>query len=171
VAKAWAAVTLFFLLGFSAANLTLFRLRHDVYEETRPIFDAVARSLETHACGRDDTLFVWGFAPMFYTASRLPPASRFVVPQARLMGFIPGSSARLPPAAPETSDPALWDLLMQDLERNHATFILDTSWSGFHRWNRFPVSDYPRLASYLRQKYEQVDAVDGVVVYRRRGCG
>jgi hypothetical protein len=61
-----------------------------------------------------------------------------------------------------------WDLLLADLERNRASFILDTSPSGLHRWNHFPLAAFPRLDAYVRDRYELATQVDGVRVYRRR---
>jgi hypothetical protein len=59
---------------------------------------------------------------------------------------------------------------MDDLERNRATYVLDTTRSGIHGWESFPVSAYPRLSRYLASGFERVDAVGGVEIWRRRGC-
>ena len=40
-------------------------------------------------------MFVWGYAPPFYYYARqhgdIRPASRFIIPQASLSGFVPGN--------------------------------------------------------------------------------
>jgi hypothetical protein len=117
------------------------------------------------------TLFVWGYAPGFYYhLPELRPASRFVVPQSTLTGYVAGNTAS---ARGEIDGRGFireshWDLLLADLERNRASFILDTSPSGLHRWNHFPLAAFPRLDAYVRDRYELATQVDGVRVYRRR---
>jgi hypothetical protein len=61
-------------------------------------------------------------------------------------------------------------LLLEDLERSSATYVLDLAPSGFHRWDRFPLTTFPALLDLLRREYEIAGAVDGVVIHRRRGC-
>jgi hypothetical protein len=58
----------------------------------------------------------------------------------------------------------------RDLERSRATYVLDLAPSGFHRWDRFPLTTFPELLDVVRREYERVGVVRGVVVHRRRGC-
>jgi hypothetical protein len=159
-------------LGFTAANAVIYFGPFDVHAEARPLYRLVASRLEGDACFRGATLFVWGYAPMFYVASGLPPATRFVVPQASLTGYVAGNTG----SAVGTVDTrgrivsGHWDLLMNDLEARPPTYILDTSPSGLYRWNRHPITEFPRLEGYVRARYELVDAVGGIRIYRRRGC-
>jgi hypothetical protein len=164
------AYTLAVLIGFTAANHLLHRVRTDVYEETSPLYAPVREALQREPGFEGGTLFVWGYAPGFYYhLPELRPASRFIVPQATLTGYVAGNTAS---ARGEVDTRAWilethWDLLLDDLERHQATFILDTSPSGLHRWNHFPLHRFPRLEAYVRAHYRAVAQTGGVVIYRR----
>jgi hypothetical protein len=158
----WPAIL---LTGFTAANAYLYLVRDDVYTETRPVFSRVAARLRENRCFGESGLFVWGFAPMFYTETALPVGSRFLLVGFSLVGYVSGSQApdeRLVQA--EHSD---W--LMADLEQNRPTYVLDTARAGLGRWG-FPLERSPRLAAFVAGAYERLDVVDHVVVYRRRDC-
>jgi hypothetical protein len=166
---AWAAVA---LVGFSLANAVLYFGRTDVYEETDPAFRRVAARLQRDACHEGASLFVWGFAPMLYYHAGLPVATRFVMPQASLTGYVPGNDAS---RGSELNTRALvrpqhWDWLMQDLAARRPAYVLDTAPAGIHGWNSYPMAAFPRLAELVGRDYERLDAVDGVHIYRRRGC-
>ena len=153
------------LVGFTAANAYLYLVRDDVYTETRPVFARVAARLREDRCFGEGGLFVWGFAPMFYTETGLPVGSRFLLVGFSLVGYVSGSQApdeRLVRAEH-------WDWLMADLEQNRPTYVLDTARAGLGRWG-FPLERNPRLAAFLAGAYEHLDVVDHVVVYRRRDC-
>jgi hypothetical protein len=62
-----------------------------------------------------------------------------------------------------------WDWLMSDLARRPPSFLLDTAAAHLSRWSA-PLDRYPRLSSWVASRYEPIDRIDGVVVYRRRGC-
>jgi hypothetical protein len=81
-------------------------------------------------------------------------------------------SAHLRHAVPPSSsiDPRDRRLLLGDLERSRATYVLDLAPSGFHRWDRFPLTTFPELLDVVRREYERVGVVRGVVIHRRRGC-
>jgi len=169
VALAWPLVV---LAGFTAANLVLYRAPVGVYQETSPVFERVASRLREDPCFAAGPLFVWGYAPQFYAEAGLPPASRFVVPQASLTGYVPGNRAS---RSGKIDTSALvreehWDLLMTDLERTQPAFVLDTAPAGLYGWNRYPLTDFPRLDHFVRSGYRAVADVDGVWVWRRRGC-
>jgi hypothetical protein len=166
VALAWPLVV---LVGFTVANTLLYRGSANVYEETLPVFERVATRLREDPCFGKGSLFVWGFAPQFYAEAGLAPASRFVVPQASLTGYTPGRR----PGQVDTRGLVReehWDLLMTDLERDPPVFVLDTSPAGLHGWDRYPMRDSPRLDAFVRSGYRTVADVDGVWVWRRRGC-
>lgn len=171
-ARLFLAATLFLLLGFSMANTVLYRAS-DVYPEARPIYAATAARLRQDPCFADASLFVWGYAPMFYAASGLRPASRFVIPQASLTGYVAGNtaSARGEVDTRAAIDPAHWDLLMSDLQARPPTYLLDTSPSGLYRWNHQPLGRFPRLEAFVSAGYERIDGPEGVHIHRRRGCG
>jgi 4-amino-4-deoxy-L-arabinose transferase-like glycosyltransferase len=168
-AVAWPLVL---LVGFTVANTVLYRGSARIYEETLPVFESVATRLREDPCFGRGPVFVWGFAPQLYAEAGLPPASRFVVPQASLTGYVPGRRAR-EPGATDTAPLVRsdhWDLLMMDLERRPPVFVLDTSPAGLHGWDRYPMRDFPRLDRFVRSGYRTVADVDGVWIWRRRGC-
>jgi 4-amino-4-deoxy-L-arabinose transferase-like glycosyltransferase len=169
VAVAWPVVL---LLAATAANLALYHGPWRVYEETRPVFRRVGERLRADPCYGKGPLFVWGFAPQVYAEAGLRPASRFVVPQASLAGYVPGNRAS---RTGDVDTSALvrqehWDLLMGDLERAGPAFVVDTAPSGLHGWDRYPLADFPRLEGFVRSGYDAVGVVDGAWIWRRKGC-
>jgi hypothetical protein len=171
------ASTLVLATGFAAANAWLYLGDSGVYRETDPVYRSVAERLEADECFPGSRLFVWGWAPGFYYEAGLRgarPASRFaVMAQAGLTGYVPGNpdGARRRESDEPVPAPAHWDWLIGDLERTRATYVLDTAPAGLYRWNRYPLHDYPRLDRYVAERYERIDEVSQVRVYRRRGCG
>ena len=119
-------------------------------------------------------LFVWGWAPGFYYEAGLRgarPASRFaVLAQAGLTDYVPGNPDGTRRRGPRAPAPAHWDWLMADLERTRPAYILDTSPAGLYRWDRYPLRDHPRLERLVGERYERIDDVARVSVYRRLGC-
>ncbi len=166
----WSALM---LVGFTLANAYLYLGGTRVYGERNPVFRKVAARLQRDTCAADATMFVWGYAPVFYYHADIPPASRFIVlAQSGLTTYISGNlgSVRGETPAQNVVEPTHWDWLMEDLEARRATFILDTAPAGIFRWNRYPLEEYPRLASYVRDHFELVDEIDGVRIYRRKDC-
>jgi hypothetical protein len=166
---AWSGMV---LVGFTVSTAVLYREGSQVYGETRPVFERVARRLRGDACFEGASLFVWGYAPPFYYRARLPPASRFVVmAPARLTRYVAGSleSVRGWAIGGEIV-PRHWDWLMADLERSRATYIVDAAPTGLWHWDHFPLGDQPRLQAYVADRYDRLDTVDAAVIYRRRGC-
>lgn len=167
--KVFIAYTLFILIGFTIANAFLYFGRTQVYRETDPVFRTVSERLRKDKCSSGASLFVWGYAPAFYYYSRLQPASRFVVlSQSGLTTYMSGNLDKTTGVQPVNT--RSWDFLMSDLEKNRATYILDTSPADIYRWNRYPLKEYPRLDQYVRNHYDRLDEIDGVVLYRRRDC-
>jgi hypothetical protein len=152
-------------LGFATANAWLVLARDDVVEDTFPLHRDVAAFLREDACYPGASVFVWGLAPRLYVETGLRPASRFVLPQESVSGH---QSGRRAPAS--SIDQADRRLLLEDLERSSATYILDLAPSGFHRWDRFPLTTFPALLDLVHRQYEIAGVIDGVVIHRRRGC-
>ncbi|HET9271816.1 MAG TPA: hypothetical protein VFO31_26745, partial [Vicinamibacterales bacterium] len=154
-------------VGTTVANLyVLSRLR--AIEQRRPVFADVTQRLRADPCFDGARLFVWGFAPELYYFSGLRPASRFVVPAYTVSGYEPGNpDAR---GAEELIREDHWALLIGDLERNRATYILDTAGSGVHRWRPFPIHRFPHLLALVKREFTLTDTVDGVAIYRRTSC-
>jgi 4-amino-4-deoxy-L-arabinose transferase-like glycosyltransferase len=167
---AWSVVA---LVGFMLSTVVLYSGHAGVYREIDPVFARVGTRLRSDPCAEGGSLFVWGYAPVFYYHARMPAASRFVVlAQARLTGYVSGNLASVRGEQPVTglAEPRHWDWLMDDLERRRATFILDTAPAGIFRWNHYPMSEYPRLQEYVDRHFTLVDVVDRVHIYRRNGC-
>jgi hypothetical protein len=162
---AWAAVL---LVGFTAANGYLYLGRNDVYLETSPVFRRTAERLREDRCFGEGPLFVWGFAPMFYTETRLPAASRFVLVGFSLVGYVSGN--REARAGEGLVSPRHWDWLLADLARRPPTYVLDTAAARLGRWG-FPLEGERRLAAFVAASYEPLAVVDHVRIYRRRTCG
>lgn len=158
---------------FTLANLYLYYGNSGMYRETDPVFKRVAQRLRQDSCYAGGSLFVWGYTPLYYHA-QLKPASRFaVLSQGGLTGYISGNLERVQSKKPVEQSPQgdNWDILMSDLEKNQATYIVDTSPAGIYRWDRYPIRDFPRLQQYLEDHYDAFDNIEGVVLYRRRNCG
>jgi hypothetical protein len=66
---------------------------------------------------------VWGFAPMFYTESRLPAASRFLHVGFTLVGYVSGN--RDAAAGEALVTPEHWSWLLSDLTGRRPTYMLD----------------------------------------------
>jgi hypothetical protein len=164
------------LVGFTVSTAVLYSDAlpgRRVHRETDPVFRHVAERLRSDPCFEGATLFVWGYAPIFYYETRLPPASRFVVlSQSRLTGYVSGNFASLEARGPDAPGvvPRHWDWLFEDLERHRATYVLDTAPAGIYHWDRYPLADFPRLNDYLAAHYEDAGTVDRVRLYRRRAC-
>lgn len=139
------------------------RIGHQV--ERRPVFAAVATRLKADACYPGARLFVWGYAPTFYTAADLLPASRFLYVDNTLVGHVSGHRE----LRPDLIRPDHWDLLMGDLARTRPTFIVDAADAHLSRW-RVPMHRHPRMRAFVDAGYEATAVVDGAVIYRRRGC-
>jgi hypothetical protein len=172
----FAASALAIMLAFQALNASLYLDGWHVYRETDPVYRKTVARLARDPCFRGSRLFVWGWAPAFDYLAGLAgarPAARFVaMGQSGLTGYVPGNLGSVRRRAPGEADPAPahWDWLMEDLERSRATYVVDTAPAGIFRWDRYPIADYPRLHAYLQERFQFLDSVDGVTVYRRHGC-
>jgi hypothetical protein len=171
-ARVWAASTFALLAGFTVAGAFMYFGQAPLAEEAKPVFPAVADRLKVDPCYEGGSLFVWGYAPLFYYDTDLALGSRFMFPEATLVGYVPGN----PDTAYGRVDtrryvrPEHWDLLMHDLETKRPTYILDTSAAGIHHWRRFPLERFPRLAGFVEANYGWIDSVQRVGIYRRKGC-
>jgi hypothetical protein len=174
--RGFLVATLALFACFQVANAYLYLGGARVYRETAGVYRALTARLRADPCFPEARLFVWGHAPAFYYEAGLEgvrPAARFAaMAQARLTPYVAGHLGSVRRRAPGDPDPAPahWDLLMEDLERSRATYVLDTAPAGLYRWNHYPVADYPRLDAYLGERYDLIDTVERVRIHRRRGC-
>ena len=134
-------------------------------QETRPVFDRVAERLKRDPCYQGARLFVWGYAPMFYTASDLLPASRFLYVDTTLVGHV-SAHDRL---QPELIRPDHWEQLMSDLSRHPPAFVLDAAGARLARWS-VPMSRHSRMQTFVQSRYDPLVVTDRVIIYRRHGC-
>ncbi len=171
-AKLVLAYSLASLIGFGVANSILYLSGHQFrWEEYSTEYRKVADILRTDACFKGASMFTWGPGPMFAYAADLPLATRFALPYSTICGYVPGNwairSGRV--KATDVIRPEHWDQLMGDLERNRATYIIDGA-RAFKNWKAFPVENFPRMVDYIDARYELIDTVGAVRVFRRRGC-
>lgn len=167
-ARVFIAYTAGVWLLFAAINIALYHPDVRVYRERSPVFEQVADRLRNDPCYSGGSIFVWGYTPLYYYAG-LRPASRFaVLPQSGLTGYVSGNLESV--NSMQFVRQEHWKILIADLEKNRATFIVDTSPARIYRWDRYPVRDFPLLQKYLQDHYEPFDTVDDIVLYRRLGC-
>lgn len=156
------------LLLFTGVNAYLYFGDSHVYRERDPVYRNVAERLQLDPNYSNATLFVWGYAPAFYYYAELKPASRFVVMgQARLTGYVSGNLGSVNENSRQ-GVPLHWDWLMSDLEKNKATYILDTSPAAIYRWDHYPLEKFPRLKTYVDKNYQRLDEIESVMIYVRR---
>ena len=118
-------------------------------------------------------MFVWGSAPIFYYQADLPPASRFFFPEFPLVSLYAGNrhaTQRHARSRVRDRRGRHWRWLMADLRQSRPTYILDTAPAHLKMWEYFPLRDYPQLEHFVNRRYDQLDVIDGVQLYRRRGC-
>lgn len=100
----------------------------------------------------EDYLFVWGFATEFYVYAQRRPATRFVYCN-MLTGLIPWENYTAP-STDYAIIPGSWDQCMADLAQHPPVYVLDTSPADHHLYGKYPIDQYPRLATWLHQHYQ-----------------
>jgi 4-amino-4-deoxy-L-arabinose transferase-like glycosyltransferase len=137
----------------------LVRFNHDIHN--------IATYIDAHT-SPDDPIFVWGFKPEIYYASKRPLASRYLsfVP---LTGWTHGM-----PASADFSAQSQWvlgrKLLLADLEASRPPYIIDMA--SVHDFGmNHAMENYPDLRAYLHNHYKQesiYSAGDNTALYYRR---
>jgi hypothetical protein len=160
------------LLGFSIANGVIYLSgREFPWEEHSKLYDRVAARLKSDRCRPGASLFSWGPEALFLYRADVAAASRFIGPHPTICGLIPGNwavrSGQM--RATDVIRRDHWDQLLGDLERSRATYFLDAS-EAFRNWNAFPLGDFPRMRDFVRAHYEPLGTIDGVRIFRWRGC-
>jgi Dolichyl-phosphate-mannose-protein mannosyltransferase len=137
----------------------LARFNRDIYN--------IAGYVDAHT-QPEDPIFVWGFKPEIYYASKRPLASRYLsfVP---LTGWTHGM-----PAALDFSEQSQWvlgrKLLLDDLERSKPRYIVDMA-SVHDLGMNHAMENYPDLRAYLHNHYQResiYSAGDNTAIYYRR---
>jgi 4-amino-4-deoxy-L-arabinose transferase-like glycosyltransferase len=153
--------TLFWILRFNHASFLEKFPDDDIYVQ-----EQVGLHLK-EISHPDEKIFVWGFATGIYFHSKLKPMSRFLWSDL-LTGRTPGPAyARVDQDKEGSySNPEAWQAFWQDVRQKAPDYFIDTSAANIHDYGRFPVQNYPRLAAYLQQNYDKIEAVQGVLIYR-----
>jgi 4-amino-4-deoxy-L-arabinose transferase-like glycosyltransferase len=166
------------LAVYSLAVFTAFTTSNTMrFVASRPTLNVtslrVAERLRQDSCYPQASMFVWGSAPIFYYHAELPLASRFFFPEFPLVPLYAGNRRSTSHhARPIVRDRRgrHWRWLMADLRRSEPTYILDTAPAHLKMWEYFPLKDYPQLERFVRRRYDPMEAIDGVQIYRRRAC-
>jgi hypothetical protein len=166
LAGGWAALAVLF---FSTTNV----VGHYFQPGPKTVLSrALGERLRADACYPGGSLFVWGYAPGVYHYAGLRPASRFVLPQATVSGFICGNTG-VEEGLVDTRDRILDEhqrLLLDDLAARPPTYVIDVSGAPAYPWHHFPLSIFPELEARVAAGYELAAVVDGARILRRRGC-
>ncbi|MCX7944738.1 MAG: hypothetical protein N2746_09560 [Deltaproteobacteria bacterium] len=149
----------------------------DFIEETEPLFVNIPREIKREGLCKDvseqnyNRVFVWGYAPLFYyyfyKECSFLPASRFILPQASIAGYIPGNESQLKGDF-QFEKYIIKEhrrLLMRDLEKNRPLVIIDTSGSNFHNWGRYPLKSFPELNDFIQKNYKLLRDIEGFRIY------
>lgn len=147
-------------IAWWAFDVTADPLTYDF--STPPQHAAVASYIAAHTSPAD-RVFVWGDWPALYVESDRVMAGRF---PGFLRGFARGSD--VPPNNWDTA-PDVWPLLESDLAANPPALIVDTAAGDWSDFAKYPMTDYPVLASLVSSQYHVVATIDGVVIYARNG--
>jgi len=115
----------------------------------------------------DQTIWVWGFAPEIYLASKRDPSSRFINCN-YLVGLIPWVNTAPNLDTSPSSVPGSWDLLKMDLTQNPPATIVDVSVTDYQFWGKYPLSSRPALYSFVQQNYISIGTFDDFCLYLRR---
>jgi len=158
------------LLLCNIVNVALYFGDTKIYRERDPVYQNVAQVLKRSPCYKGATLFVWGYAPMFYYYAEMTPASRFaLLSHGGLTGYVPGN-LQIIRNQQNSGNRESWKLFLGDLDRNRCTYILDTAPAAIYRWDRYPMKDYPLLNVYVAKNFELIATVDQVAIYQRLHC-
>jgi 4-amino-4-deoxy-L-arabinose transferase-like glycosyltransferase len=152
----FAAVT---AIGFSAAGYFMRPF------DPEPNYQSVSKYLAAHV-DRGDRILVWGSVPEIYWASGTRPATRFPTTTGFLGGGQPGRPAE--DAAPEETNPAVWDWFFEDLAAHPPRYIVDTAPAQIRGAQWTPIDRFPKLESIVQSDYVYVTSIDGIAVYERK---
>ncbi len=111
-----------------------------------------------------DRIYAWGWStPIYYFADRRC-ASRFIISDF-ISGRIFGTSNTSGAVRSELTEKFL-PLLLDDLKKNSPLYFIDTSPSGFFGYDRFPLTMFPDINSYVESYYKRDTEIDGIVIYK-----
>ncbi len=164
---------LILMIGFNSYTLFFYSQNTYFIEETLPEFREIPQELSQ--MGKNNgKVFVWGYAPLFYyyfyLHCKMMPASRFILPQASITGYIPGneSSYQSNLNSQKYIVEEHRELLIQDLKRGLPQIIIDTSPNGFHHFNIYPLESFKELKKLVDENYILLKNKNGFHIYLRR---
>jgi hypothetical protein len=149
------------LVGWGVFDLVSDPLTYD-FRAPVPQHQAVAAYISDHTSPQD-RVFVWGNWPAVYVESDRIMATRF---PGFLRGFARGSG--LPPNNWDMTA-SVWPELQADLDHHPPLLIVDTAPADWSDFASYPMSDYPVLANFVRDRYHVVTTIDRVVIYAPNG--
>lgn len=145
--------------AFSVAQLRRRLYPHDDYSH------GGLRRLVQRYTESEDSIFVWGYFPEGYAATRRLPSTRFIYTN-YLTGLIPWTNL-----APEIDTryaivPGSWSAFWRDYATRPPALILAAPGRGYVK---YPLLSQPRLRDEVIDRFAQVDAsaVRDISVYRR----
>lgn len=161
--KRWIAIATIslaaaFSIAFSAAGYFMTPFGPE------PKYESVSKYVETHSTATDRVL-VWGNVPEIYWASGVLPATRFPATNSFLGDNHPGRDPEY--AAPEDSDPRMWDWFFEDLAEHPPRYIVDTAPAQIRGAEWTPIDRFPRLEGLLQDQYHFVRTIDDIDLYER----
>jgi hypothetical protein len=115
-----------------------------------------------------DGIFVWGWAPEYYSLTKLRPATRFTVVTSvvGINGDVHGTSEDSKTASYHEN--GSWAVLLSDLAHDAPRFFIDAKTLSYGATLR--LSDYPDLAKLVSAHYTKIleNGPQGIDVYERK---
>lgn len=109
----------------------------------------------------NERIFVWGYCPQIYFHSKRTPAVRDFLCE-YVTGYSPFSTSPRPYARPDAME-----MMIEDLKKNQPKLIFDLSFVEYYPYSftRYPLSNYPHLADYIRTNYHPAAQAGPVPIY------
>ncbi len=113
-----------------------------------------------------DTIYAWGWATPVYFYSDRRSASRFLISDF-VSGRIFGTPNDSPLVRTEMTEKNL-PVLISDLEKKQPLFFIDTTYSDYFGYKRFPLEKYRELNTLINDGYTLVHSIDNINIYERK---
>ncbi len=163
-------------ISFNIYTFLAYSKKSNFIEETEPLLKKIPESFkDANFCkNQSEYIFVWGYAPLFYyyfyKECGMLPASRFILPQASIAGYIPGNESQFKDGFNYKKYIITKHRiqLIEDLKRNKPYIIIDTSRNNFHNWKRYPLNSFADLYDFVNKNYFLAKDLEGFEIYIRR---
>lgn len=120
---------------------------HLVPDEFRILSEYIKKNSD-----KDEKIFVWGFAPEFYSLADRLPASRYIYCN-YLTGLIPWTNCGFHIDTSDAIVPGAWDIFMREMNQNKPIYIIDTSFARYRCYAKYPPEKFRELAAFLKENY------------------